>query len=391
MLSPQDLIILSCKSLIANKLRSTLTALGVFMGVGAVNATLQVGDISRAIIAEQLAQREAPQVQIGTYVTEGRDANLEDMNYLRSNIKNITAISGINRSYEENKVYYRTEEAQPTMLAVTQDYLQTTGRKLLKGRFLNSNDFTKYRPVIVIDKFLADKLFKKENPLEQQLFSGGRLYLVVGVIETKNNLFDGELTGNILLPISIYSAMTGVENIQSISIRPRNPEDMEEIKTKAEELLKKRLPSVEIYAYSNIEDIVAQKQTLEIASQGLTVVGMIALLIGGVGITNITIAAVIERTAEIGLRRAIGATKYEILWQFILEAAILSLVGGISAITAVHGITTVVAQTFSLPYEFEIKTVTLSLGSALFVGVGAGFFPALRASQLDPVKALRQS
>ncbi|NJM18733.1 MAG: FtsX-like permease family protein [Richelia sp. RM2_1_2] len=393
MLSIQDLIILSCKSLVANKLRSTLTALGVFMGVGAVNATLQVGDISRAVIAEQLAARDAPQVQIGSYYieVEGRSINLTDMTYLQRNIQNITAISGINRfGGYENKVFFQAQEAQPQMFAVTQDYLKTTGRKLLKGRFLNSNDFTKYRPVIVIDKVLAEQLFQQENPLEQQLFSDGRLYLIVGVIESKIS-FGEEPKGMILLPISIYSAMTGMENIESISIRPLYPEKMEEIKTKAEELLKKRLPNAEVYAYSNIEEIVAQKQTLEMASQGLTVVGMIALLIGGVGITNITIAAVIERTAEIGLRRAIGATKSEILWQFILEAAILSLFGGITAVTAVHGITTVVAQTFSLPYKFELKTVSLSLGSALLVGVGAGFFPALRASQLDPVKALRSS
>lgn len=391
MLSPQDLIILSCKSLIANKLRSTLTALGVFMGVGAVNATLQVGDISRAIIAEQLAQREAPQVQISAWSIEGRNANLEDMNYLQRNVKNINAISAMNPvGYGESKVFFRAQSAKPEILAVTQDYLKTTGKKLLKGRFLNSTDFTKYRPVIVIDKFLADKLFQNENPIEQQLFSGGRLYLIVGIIESKMS-FGQEAQGSILLPISIYSAMTGVESIQSISIRPLNSEKMEEIKTQAEKLLQKRLPAAQIHAYSNIEDIIAQKQTLEIASQGLTVVGMIALLIGGVGITNITIAAVVERTAEIGLRRAIGATKYEILWQFILEAAILSLIGGISAITAVHGITTAVAHTLSLPYKFELKTVTLSLSSALLVGVGASFFPAFRASQLDPVKALRQS
>ncbi|NJS16463.1 MAG: FtsX-like permease family protein, partial [Nostocaceae cyanobacterium CSU_2_110] len=255
------------------------------------------------------------------------------MTYLQRNIQNITAISGINRfGGYENKVFFQAQEAQPQMFAVTQDYLKTTGRKLLKGRFLNSNDFTKYRPVIVIDKVLAEQLFQQENPLEQQLFSDGRLYLIVGVIESKIS-FGEEPKGMILLPISIYSAMTGMENIESISIRPLYPEKMEEIKTKAEELLKKRLPNAEVYAYSNIEEIVAQKQTLEMASQGLTVVGMIALLIGGVGITNITIAAVIERTAEIGLRRAIGATKSEILWQFILEAAILSLFGGITAVT----------------------------------------------------------
>jgi len=390
MLSPKDLIILSCKSLIANKVRSALTTLGVFMGVGAVNATLQVGDISRAILARELTKRGTPHVQVSVFSTEGKQANLEDMNYLRKNISNIIAISGINNLRQQNKVFYQGEEAEPNMLAVTEYYLQTTGKKLLKGRFLNSKDFLQYRAVIVIDKVLADKLFKNQNPLGQQLLTDGRLYTVVGVIENKIN-FGMEPKGSLLLPISRYIATTGIESIETISIRPRNPEKMEELKSISQELLQKRLPGAEVYAYSNIEDILAAQQILGIASQALTLVGTISLVIGGVGITNITIAAVIERTAEIGLRRAIGATKYEILWQFIIEAAILSLIGGITAITTVHGITTVVAQVFSLPYEFEIKTVSLSLGSALFVGVGAAFLPSLRASKLDPVKALRQS
>jgi len=96
-----------------------------------------------------------------------------------------------------------------------------------------------------------------------------------------------------------------------------------------------------------------------------------------------------ERTSEIGLRRAIGATRQDILLQFILEAALLSLLGGTVAIIAVHGLTLVVADTFNLPYQFESSTAALSLGSALLVGAGAGFLPALRASQLDPVTALR--
>ena len=390
MLSPKDLIILSCKSLIANKVRSALTTLGVFMGVAAVNATLQVGDIGRAVLARELTKRGTPHVQVSVWSTEGKQANLEDMNYLHKNISNIMAISGINNLQQQTKVFYQGEEAEPNMLAVTQYYLQTTGKELLKGRFFNSKDFLQYRAVIVIDEALADKFFKNQNPLGQQLLNDGRLYTVVGVIETETGFFT-EPKGSVLLPISRYIATTGIESIETISIRPRNPEKMEELKTIAQELLEKRLPGAEVYAYSNIEAIQAAQQVLGIASQTLTLLSSISLIIGGVGITNITIAAVIERTPEIGLRRAIGATKYEILWQFIIEAAILSLVGGITAITIVHGITTVVTQVFNLPYEFEIKTVSLSLGSALFVGVGAAFFTSLRASQLDPVKALRQS
>jgi putative ABC transport system permease protein len=389
-LSPQDLIILTCKSLAGNLVRSTLTTLGVFMGVAAVNATLGVGDISRAVITKQLAEREAPQVYIGIFSSEGREPQLEDMKFLQRRLKNFQAISASNIFGYSDKVLYQNEEAEPLMSAVTQDFLLTSGRKLISGRFFNSTDFENYRPVVVIDKFLADKLFQSENPLGKLIFGSGRPYLVVGVMETKMT-FTEQPKGNLVLPISIYSSITGNERIDAISIRPRFIEKMNDLSEEAKKILEPRFPGAEIYVHNNIEEILAQKQTLEYTSRGLTVVGIIALLIGGVGIMNITIAAVIERTAEIGLRRAIGATKQEILFQFILEATILSLCGGISAIASVHFLTSAVTNTLKLPYQFELKTATFSLGSALIVGVGACFFPAVRASQLDPVKALRES
>ena len=389
-LSPQDLILLTCKSLAGNLVRSTLTTLGVFMGVAAVNATLGVGDISRAVITKQLAEREAPQVYIGIYSSEGREPQLEDMKFLQRRLKNFQAISASNIFGYSDKVLYQNQEAEPLMSAVTQDFLLTSGRKLISGRFFSSNDFDNYRPVVVIDKFLADKLFLRENPLGKLIFGSGRPYLVVGVMETKMT-FSEEPKGSLVLPISIYSSITGNERIDQISIRPRLIEKMNDLSEEAKKILEPRFPGAEISVYNNIEEILAQKQTLEYTSQGLTVVGIIALLIGGVGIMNITIAAVIERTAEIGLRRAIGATKQEILFQFILEATILSLFGGMSAIASVHFLTSAVTNTLKLPYQFELKTATFSLGSALIVGVGACFFPAVRASKLDPVKALRES
>jgi putative ABC transport system permease protein len=131
-----------------------------------------------------------------------------------------------------------------------------------------------------------------------------------------------------------------------------------------------------------------QQEMLDMASQALAVVALISLLIGGVGIANVMIGTVAERTPEIGLRRAIGATRQDIMLQFILEAASLSLIGGIAALVTVHGMTLVAANTFRLPYQFEVGTGAIALTSALLVGIGAGLPPAMRASQLDPVKAL---
>jgi putative ABC transport system permease protein len=387
-LSPVDLLRLTCLSLSGNILRSALTTVGVFMGVAAVSATLQVGNISRAVIAKQLAERVAPQLRI--FMWRDGMLKLEDMTFLRQRLKGVQAISALNGfSFGERKVIFQAQEAAPMMSAVSQDYLLTSGLRLMAGRFFSPNDFANYRPVVVIDEVLATQLFKGGNkPVGQRIYANRRPYIVIGVIESKQSNSDKPM-GSMLVSISVYKAMTGSQRIFSIAIRPENIKDIKEIEVQAKKVLQQRFPKAEVYVWNNVREILEQQQTLELASRGLLAVGVISLLVGGVGIANITIAAVTERTPEIGLRRAIGATQRDIMLQFILEAVILSLVGGIIAIITVHGLTVVVADTFKLPYKFDSNTAVLALGSALAVGVGAGFLPALRASQLDPVKALR--
>lgn len=388
-LSPFDLLNLTCSSLRSNPLRSALTTLGVFMGVAAVNATLQVGSISRAVIAQQLAKRDAPQLMIGMDSGSGQNTQmrLEDMEFLRQRLVGLRAISATNWAGPSSTVF-QAEEANPPMLAVSQDFLLTLGRPLVEGRFFTTADFESYRPVAVIDQFLADKLFKGQEPVGQRLYAQRRPYVVVGVVPTKLQ-GDAQPEGQLMVPISVRSALTGSRDIHTIQLRPDKIEDLEDLGKQAKLLLAQRFPSRNFWVWNNVEDILEQQKTLELASQALTVVGLISLLVGGVGIANIMIASVTERTSEIGLRRALGATQREILLQFILEAALLSLLGGTAALGVVHGLTVVVTDAFKLPYQFEGKTAALALGSALLVGVGAGFPPALRASKLDPVKALR--
>lgn len=389
-LSPLDLIILSCNSLRSNLLRSTLTTLGVFMGVAAVSATLQVSSISRAVIEKQLAAREAPQISVFLFGVKGREPKLEDLEFLRQQLKGLQAISASNYIFS-SQVVFQGQEADSQMRAVSPDFLLTSGRRVLAGRAFTSADFVNYRAVVVIDEFLAEQLFRGQEPIGQIIFNQQTPLLVIGVMETKLRFEGAKPTGELIMPMSTYRAMTGSQKIDSISIRPKELKEMKTLEEQTKQLLKQRFPNSDLLPRSNVKEILKQKDTLELASRGLTAVGIISLLIGGVGIANITIAAVIERTPEIGLRRAIGARRRDILLQFILEAAVLSLVGGTAAIATVHGLTIVVTNTFKLPYKFERSTAVLSLSSALLVGVGAGFLPALRASQLDPVKALRST
>ncbi len=391
-LSPLDLFALTYNSLRGNPLRSALTTLGVFMGVAAVSATLQVGSISRALIEKRLAEREAPQVVVGLWGARDKEPKLQDLEFLQQRLEGLQAISASNWVWEiPSQTVFQDREAEPDIQAVSPDFLLTSGRRVLEGRPFIPADFANFRPVVVIDQFLADQLFQGQDAIGELIFTGQRPYLVIGIVETKMRFEGEEPTGNLLMPMSTYSALTGNQSINFISMRPNNLEEMKQLEERAKQLLEERFPGSDLFVRNNVEEILRQKETFELASRGLTAVGIISLLIGGVGIANITIAAVIERTPEIGLRRAIGAKKQEILLQFILEAALLSLLGGTAAIATVHGLTNVVAKTFGLPYKFESSIAALSLGSALLVGVGAGFLPALRASQLDPVKALRSN
>ena len=390
-LSILSLIRLSFSSLLGNPVRSFLSGIGVFMGVAAVSATLQVGTISSAVIAQQLAEQDAPQIGIyspwNPITKDSAQLTLEDLTILKKQLKRLKSISGMNWVGSLDAVF-QDQQANPYGIATTLDFLNTSGRRLVAGRSFTSSDFESYQPVIIIDQFLADKLFKKINPLGKSIYLNFRPYIVVGILP---NIPDEEEEpkGIVYFPMTIYSAMTGKKNIRSLQLRPYKIEDLDALSEQAKKTLEQRFPGYDFYTWNTVEEILKQQKTLDSVSKALLVVGAIALIVGGVGIANITIASVIERTPEIGLRRDVGATQLDIMLQFILEAAILSLIGGTIAIITVHGATVVVAQQFKLPYQFERQTAILALSSAILVGVGAGFFPALRASQLDPVKALR--
>lgn len=391
-ISPFDLLNLVCASLRGKLLRSALSTLGVFMGVVAVSAPLQVYHIGRTIIARDMAQREVPQVNIfsnfNPITNQFAELKLTDLEFLQARLAGLQAISTDTSVNSQGSIWFKDRETSAELKAVSQEFLETTGRKLIRGRFLSPVDFRQYRPVVVIDELLRKELFKGEDPIAQRIYFENRPYFVVGIIEHRQ-LLDEQPKGLALMPITLHNALEGRETIDSISLRPRDPQDLEALGDRAVRILEERFPGQEFWQNSNISDIKFRESLLNRVSVILLLVGLIALMVGGVGITNITIASVTERTSEIGLRRALGATQLDIMLQFIGEAVLLSLFGGAIAIATVHGITVVVADRFELPYKFSGKTAIVAIASALVTGTGAAFFPARHGSELDPVQALR--
>jgi len=393
-ISPLDLISMTSSSLRGNLLRSFLTTLGVFMGVLAVTASLQVRSISSKMVEEQLAKRDVPHVMVypSWWRRDTERLQLEHLEFLQKRLIGWRAIGAYTYAdYGTVRFRDRATQGGISVLPVSPDYFEALGTSVLKGTLFSQTEFERYRSVAIIDESLEEELFKARtprekdlNPIGQRVYMKSQPYVVVGVI--KSSGFNQQV---VLIPQSTHYASTGSREFSEFIIRPKQAEDLERLGNQAKQLLEKRLSNTEIYYNTNISDIQEQQTTSNMVSNSLLVLAGISLLVGGVGIANITIASVTERTKEIGLRRAIGATSFEIVLQFILEAVFLSLLGGAAAIITVHGLTVVVTDNFDFPYQFEPTTAVFSLGSALLVGVGAGFFPALQASKIDPVKALR--
>ena len=390
-LSPLDLISMTSSSLRGNLLRSSLTTLGVFMGVLAVTASLQVRSISSRVVAQQLAERDVPHVRL--WLWGEQEIQLEHLEFLQKRLIGWKAIAGFD-DIDWGEIIFRDRTANRiSVQSVSPSYFEALGTVPIKGNLFSEKEHKRYRSVAIIDELLEEELFKAKtprdedvNPVGQRVYMKGKPYIIVGVIKSSSSWFNRNV---VLIPKSSDYATTGSRELEYVIIRPKEAKDLERLGQQAEKLLQERLQPRYIRQRSNIEDIQEKQAILNMVSNSLLVLAGISLLVGGVGIANITIASVTERTKEIGLRRAIGATSFEIVLQFILEAVFLSLLGGAVAIITVHGLTVVVTDNFELPYQFEPTTAVFSLGSALLVGVGAGFLPALQASKIDPVKALR--
>ncbi|MEL6334353.1 MAG: ABC transporter permease [Cyanobacteria bacterium J06626_26] len=379
------------RSLTNQWLRSGLTAFGVFMGVGAVSATLNIQTITREQIEIKLAARDQPFVSPWVYSRQGPTPELDEavQKSLRDSVSEIRSISSIGNVYSIDTVQYEDQEADIRARSVSLNYLDTTGRQVLQGRFFDQADVEQYRPVALIDEQLAESLFQEQSSLNKAIYANGNRFVIIGVIEAKSNSEWGD-GGELWITQTFAQVLAGEYQWDSLQISAHSLTQINDLSDAVEAFLLQNFPQAEVHVWNNADDLLEDLEVQQIASAALTAVGLIALVIGGVGIANITIAAVLERTKEIGIRRAIGASKLEVMSQFILEAVILSLLGGAAAVATVHGLTRVATTVvIEAPYRFSSRNAALSMGAAVAVGVGASFVPALRATQIDIVKALR--
>lgn len=392
----EELFNLSIKALLANKLRSFLTTLGIIIGVFSIIMLVSIGSGLQAYITNQVTSLGSNLMfvipgTIGGGRTVGGVATnklqISDANLLSTKLKTQAQVAPVIIQTATLKFKNRTDK-NVNVAGTTANYPETLSNiKIDRGSFFTTGQERSSSKVAVIGNTVAEKLFYDVNPIGKLITIGSNRYTVVGTMAKRGSTFGIDQDNIVGIPIGAAQQQFGVNNVNAIYISVNKPELVPYVKQQAKKTLLKRLTEDDFTvqtAESSLETINNITNILTIALGGIAA---ISLLVGGIGVANIMLVSVTERTKEIGLRKALGARRNDILKQFLLEAIILSLSGGLIGIILGMIASTILAIIFVS--EVTMWSVFLAFGFSVLVGVVFGMTPAIRASKLSPIEALR--
>jgi putative ABC transport system permease protein len=392
-------------SIVANKLRSVLTMLGIIIGVASVIALLGIGGGVNDFVTDEINSIGTNLMMISTDPENsgGYPAlSLSDVQAL-SNPLNVPAVSEVAANVQGSQlVAYSGESTQSTVVGVTANYFRVNNMDEFQlGDGLNQNDLDTRARVAVLGATIGSDLFGTEFPIGKEIKINGVGYEVVGVLEESGGGIGGNTDENIYLPLTTAQGRlypdrtrTGEKAVTTIYAQAASSEQVDVAIEQISETLREQHGVA--YAADDDFSILDQSSLLEVAgtitatlTAFLGAIATISLVVGGIGIMNIMLVSVTERTREIGIRKAIGALKRNILTQFLLESMTLSLLGGLLGILLGWAVSSLAASVLAIPMSIAAWTVLLSASFAAAVGLLFGIYPAWRAASLRPIEALR--
>lgn len=396
------------KALTANKMRSSLTILGIVIGVAAVVALMAIGNGATTSITSSIEGIGSNVISItpGKMQTgpggqaQSGNLTLNDFQVLASQLSNISGMSPV---YQSSYTVSQGKESYTVAVSGSnEDYLQVNAYTIDYGRSLSKNDRQIDARVAVLGSTTAEDLFGGLNALGRDIKINGINFEVIGVLEEKGSSGFGNADDMILIPLETgYSKLFGSAAVQdgerklsTISISADSADNVETIMTQTEFLIR-RIHRLDPNQESDFS-VTSQSQFLSTLS-GITTtltiflgaIATISLLVGGIGIMNIMLVSVTERTREIGLRKAVGARKNQILMQFLVETVTLSVLGGILGILFGVGIAALSTGLGLITAEVTVSSILMSFSFAVVIGLFFGIYPAYRAAGLHPMEALR--
>lgn len=393
----------SLTSILRNKLRSFLTTLGVIIGVLSVILLTSIGNGLTVFIEQQFQNLGSNLLIIspGEIVSDEGGFNQEaaalSLSTSKLALSDVDALKRVGYPLGEispvieGSVDIRTDQGKRKgfSAATTASYSNLRNTKTTSGRFFSDSDLGSSRKVAVIGSKIADKLFVGLNPIGQSVTLNRVKFEVIGVAEPKSSgSFGGpDIDSSVYIPITTAKSALGQDKISYILVQAADEQQIERAKDKIKDVMNKRL-NEEDFSVTDQSEILKTIQTiLGTLTVGLAGIAAISLVVGGIGIMNIMLVAVSERTREIGLRKALGATPNSIMLQFLIESAVLSTLGGmIGIILGILG-SLVIRQFF--PATPALNSILLAFGVSLATGIIFGVFPAKKAARLSPIEALR--
>lgn len=401
----------------AHALRSSLTVLGIVIGVATVISMVSIIQGFRNTIVRDFQsfgatlvqfQKYDPQFGPGTRDESQRqreNLTIEDAEALKRLVPAMAAVSPERYWFQQGPdgnpvpdVKFANREATPdTVVGVTEDYPAANNQFVGVGRFISAADVNRSADVMVIGPAVADVLFPNSPAIGRTVLMRGRRYEVIGVMESQGSQFFDSANSHVYLPISTYDAhFPWIKRIVGVNIAtiPRRPEDVQKIIDEGTAVLRTRR-GVRFNEPNDFGVMTPDKlignftQVTSGITLAMVFISSIALMVGGVGVMNIMLVSVTERTREIGIRKAIGAVRRDIVTQFLVEAMTLSLLGGLIGVAIGYMIAFVVRGATPLVTATPLWSVVLGLLVSISIGLFFGIYPAWKAAKLDPIESLR--
>jgi putative ABC transport system permease protein len=382
----------------ANKLRATLTSLGVIIGSASIVLVITVALTSRRFVLQQIESVGSNLVWVEMIKTPDKaqplnhELTLDDMEAIRSSVPQVVQVAGVREL--PMSVVAQGVERPVNLVGVTQGYQEIRRLLVLRGRYFDATDMETRDKVCLITKQLAARLFGPEKAIGRTVRMGELTFTVVGVFVERVETFglSDIQAESVLIPFGLMKYYTGVDVIRVLDAQARSAEDVPSVQYQVAQILKSRHPPDAEYNVQTLTAILDAARTISLAlTVVLIVIAFIALLISGIGIMNIMLVTVKERTREIGIRKAIGAAHREILYQFLIEAFLIS--GGGAVLGILIGIAIPVGVQFFLPGNLRVPvslaSVILAFAVSCTTGLFFGYLPASQAAKLQPIESLR--
>ena len=391
-------------ALMANKMRSLLTMLGIIIGVGAVIAMVSIGMGVRNNIQQSIASLGSnmlivmPGAENRTGVRGGAGSKTtledEDADAIKAKIGGIDNISAmVSGSYQ---VVFGNSNWKTSVQGVSPDYMDIRSLEVESGIFITEHDMVKRNRVAVIGSTVSENLFGGSNPVGQNIRINNQPFKIIGVLKKKGQSSMGQDQDDVIIvPMTTaQERMLGVNYVHSINVQVSSPDIMDDVQEDIETLLRQRHHIAKGQEDDfNVRNLTSLMETMDSTTAMITMllgaVAGISLLVGGIGIMNIMMVSVTERTREIGIRKALGATFRNIMMQFLIESVVIGIIGGVIGIFMGCTLSIAVAEFFNFNTVITLLPIAVSFSFAVGTGLFFGIYPARKAAKLDPIEALR--